>query len=216
MFATLMTVPLASAAGVGLGLGVEMAWLAAARLPARVLRAIGVLALFFFGPFVLVLPFLPAPLRGGPVSTSHLWELAARGIAGMLVTAGTMGSLDACDLREALLRLPIPRLVSAILLQIVHQTGTLVQETRRVAAALAVRGATARGRWHIVSALPQVWLPRVLLRAERVAAVMELRGFCDDRPDPFRAVKMGAADMAILLLATLLLALSIALRVVRS
>jgi energy-coupling factor transporter transmembrane protein EcfT len=133
----------------------------------------------------------------------------------MLVSIGTVASLSASDLREGLLRLPVPRVVSAILLQIVHQAATLFYETRRVASAVAVRGASnARVTgWRVLSSLPRVWLPRIIVRAERVAAAMELRGYCDGDLRSFRQHRMGLADGAALVLAIGVLGLSVMARI---
>ena len=133
----------------------------------------------------------------------------------MLVSVATVASLTASDLREALVRLPVPSIVSAILLQIVHQTATLFYETERVASAMAVRGASSGGTtaWRVLASLPKVWLPRVLVRAERVAAAMELRGYCDADLPSFRQHKSRPADAGVLVLSIAVLALAITLRV---
>ena len=133
----------------------------------------------------------------------------------MLVSVATVTSLTASDLREALVRLPVPSIVSAVLLQIVHQTGTLFYETQRVASAMAVRGASSGGvaAWRLLVSLPKVWLPRVLVRAERVAAAMELRGYCDADLPSFPRVKSRLADGAVVVLGIGVLALAITLRV---
>jgi energy-coupling factor transporter transmembrane protein EcfT len=55
-----------------------------------------------------------------------------------------------------------------------------------MAAAIAIRSGTARARTatRVLMSVSQLWLPRVAARAERVAAAMELRGFCrSDLPD---------------------------------
>jgi energy-coupling factor transporter transmembrane protein EcfT len=114
-----------------------------------------------------------------------------------------------------LVRLPVPRVVAAILLQIVHQTATLFYETRRVAAAMAVRGATGSlgTAWRVLVSLPQVWLPRVIGRAERVAAAMELRGFCDGEPHTFSEVETGVVDLVAVGLCLLAIVGAVAVRV---
>jgi energy-coupling factor transporter transmembrane protein EcfT len=127
-----------------------------------------------------------------------------RGLSGMLVTLGTVTSLSASDLREGLARLSIPRHVSAILLQIIHQAGTLVDETRQVASAMAIRGASGAGRtaWRVLASLPQVWIPRVVIRAEEVAAAMEVRGYGQDTIPSFHGNRLRPRDIIALLLAT--------------
>ena len=93
----------------------------------------------------------------------------------------TVASVSVSDLREGLTRLPLPGIVSAIVVQIVHQTATLFYETKRVASAMAVRGASGGGKGGLAGVVPvaPVWLPRIVDRADRVADAMELRGYCD-------------------------------------
>jgi cobalt/nickel transport system permease protein len=192
---------------------VVLSWLVACRPPWHVVRDAALLGLSLFLPY-----FLLVPLMGGGLDPARWWadlpialNVFVRGIAGILVTVAAVTTLTATDLRDGLAKLPIPRMVSAILVQIVHQTATLGYETRRVAAAMSVRGASGGGvtAWRVLSSLPQVWLPRVILRAERVAAAMEVRGFCEqDLPASDRNPSAWADATA---LAALLMALALAL-----
>ncbi len=215
VFAASMVAPAATAQGSLVVVGLVVAWLSACRPPLRVMRMTVLLGLVLFLPYVLLWPLLPAsPTEGWHSAAAILWAIVLRGLSGMLVTLGTIACLDGSDLREALARLPVPRLVSAILLQITHQTATLFHETKSVASAMAVRGASTAGMaaWHILRALPRVWLPRVVLRAERIASVMELRGYCDDHLCSFSKAKTRAADVVALLAAAAALTLSILMR----
>jgi energy-coupling factor transporter transmembrane protein EcfT len=217
-FTACMIAPAATVPG-SLGIAAIVAiWLAACRPPFRVVRMAVALGLVLFLPYFLLLPWLPdAPgSPGGSWRQALLvpWAVLCHGISGMLVSVATAASLSTGELREALVRLPLPDLVSAILLQIVHQAANLFYETKRVAAAMAVRGASGGGLagWRVLSSLPRVWLPRVIERAERVTAAMELRGYCDDESRSFQRSRIGLADGAVLLAAAGLLAASIALR----
>ncbi len=132
----------------------------------------------------------------------------------MLVSAATATSLTVTDLGRGLGRLPVPRMVSSILVQIVQQTATLWDETRSVAAAMALRGASGAGltTWRVLASLPRVWLPRVILRAERVSAAMEIRGYVGAvfvGSEPFR---LRPADTVALGLDVGLLGVAAALR----
>ncbi len=127
------------------------------------------------------------PLDGASAAAG--WEhgfavsanLLVRGVSGVLISMATVASVSVSDLREGLTRLPLPGIVSAIVVQIVHQTASLFYETKRVASAMAVRGASGGGKaaWQVLWSLPRVWLPRIVDRADRVADAMELRGYCD-------------------------------------
>jgi energy-coupling factor transporter transmembrane protein EcfT len=169
------------------------------------------LGLLLFVPTFLLLPFMPPDSGGFSVPAN----LLVRGMSGVLISMATVASVTVSDLREGLTRLPLPGIVSAVLVQIVHQTGTLFYETKRVASAMAVRGASGGGRaaWQVLWSLPRVWLPRIVDRADRVADAMELRGYCDGEARTVRSSPMRAADWAALAVALAVLGLAVVLRV---
>jgi energy-coupling factor transporter transmembrane protein EcfT len=217
-FAACMIAPAASASGSLFIAAVVAVWLTVCHPPLRVVCTTAALGLVLFLPYFLLLPLLPdAPsdFSGdfGP-ALAVPWSVLVCGMSGMLVSAATATSLSTGDLREALVRLPVPRVLSAILLQIVHQTAALFYETRRVAAAMAVRGASSGilGGLRVLVSLPRVWLPRVADRAERVACAMELRGFCDEELRPLRHERLGLADAAALIAAATVLGGAVVLR----
>jgi cobalt/nickel transport system permease protein len=198
---------------------VGAAWGAACWPPGRVVRASLLLGVALFLPYFLLLPLLPGgrAVTGGTPWHALIvpWAILLHGLCGMLVSLATVTSLSAGDLREALLRLPVPGIVSSILLQIVHQTANLFYETRRVAAAMAVRGASSGGvaAWRVLASLPGVWLPRIMVRAERVGAAMELRGYCDASLPSFRRAAVGLADIALLSAAAAALGVALSVRI---
>jgi len=167
------------------------------RLPGAVLRRVLLLGLALLLPVLLL-----APLTDGGIAVPG--RIVARGLGVMLVSAVTLGSLGGADLPAALVGVRMPAVLVAILVQIVHQVGTLVHETRRMAGAMAVRGATggSRAALRVAVALPSVWLPRVVDRAERVAAAMELRGLGLGLPVE-AARRLERADVLALLAAAL-------------
>ena len=57
------------------------------------------------------------------------------------------------------------------------------------------------------------WLPRIIDRAERVGAAMELRGFCDGPPPSFDRTTVGITDVAAIGASVAALALAICVRV---
>jgi energy-coupling factor transporter transmembrane protein EcfT len=183
VFAVCMIAPTATVPGTLVAAAVACCWLCACWPPARVVRTTLILGLVALLPYFLLAPFM----NTGPNVAASDRPLAiiggvfVRGMSSLVVSVATITTLSANDLREGLMRLPVPGAVSAILLQIVHQTATLAYETRQVASAMAVRGASTSGltAWRLLSSLPRVWLPRIVQRADRVAAAMELRGYCD-------------------------------------
>lgn len=104
-----------------------------------------------------------------------------------------------------------------LLVQIVHQTHALVAETRGLMQAIQVRGAASglRAVPAMAAALPRVWMPRIIDRAERVSDAMEVRRF-DSASIVADSAKWRRADLIGLGLATLGLAAAVTLRVVIS
>ena len=219
VFVACVAAPAATVAGSLAVLVATVAWVAACRPPGRLVRNTAALGLAAFLPYFLLLPLLPDAAWSGPApwlrALAVPWSILLRGMSSILISMATATTLGGSDLHEALVRLPLPAVVSAILLQIVHQTATLIDETRRVASAMAVRGAS-RGvvtAWRLVSSLSRVWLPRLLVRAERVAAAMELRGYLDRALRPLRRIDTSFADTAVIVLALGLLVFAVLLRV---
>jgi len=224
VFAACLIAPTTGATGVLFLVGISTAWLLACRPPLAVLRRALGLALTFWLPLWLLLPLLaqlPLAAAGGVAGGRYgaalalLAALLLRGLALLLVALSAVATLSPSALREAPLRLPLPRLAVAIVLQLVQQTASLVAETQRIAAALVVRGATsggARRRWRVLGALPRVWLPRVIARAERVGDAMELRGFDRAALRSLRSQTLGRRDVTAGALALGLLAIASALR----
>lgn len=216
-FATCVVAPAATKPGTALVATVTILWLIACGTPGRVVRTV-----LFFGLAVLLPYFLLVPLiQTDATATRHLsgplavpFAVVLHGLSCSLISVATITTLTASDLREGLARLPVPGIVSAILLQIVHQAATLAYETRRVAIAMSVRGAASGGvaALRLLSSLPRVWLPRVILRAERVATAMELRGYCDADLRNLGCVEVRLADRLALALAFVALGLAIAAR----
>ncbi len=164
-----------SAAGVGIAATAAAGWLAACGPPVKVL------ALPLAGAVAGLLPAVVlagagvgwgegvAPALGVAVA------LALRGAAAAVAAMATAATLTPAELAAGLAALGVPRPVAAILLQILHQTGVLLEEVGRIGTALAVRGG-GRGGVRLAAALPGVWLPRLVGRGERVAVAMEVRG----------------------------------------
>jgi energy-coupling factor transporter transmembrane protein EcfT len=190
-------------------------------MPARAVRSFAVLGLGVFLPFFLLAPFLvprAAPGAAGWAAWTRAlvgpWDVVLHGLAGMFVGAATVTSLSASDFRRGLLALPLPHSVAAVLIQIVHQTGVLLSETSRVSAAVAVRAGAGAGpaAWRALFSLPRVWLPRIMIRAERVAAAMDMRGYAEADLRILGGTTLGWPDWGALAGACLALALAAALR----
>lgn len=181
VFAASLIVPAATWPGAALAVAASLAWLAACRPPLRTMRVALSLGLSVLSSSLLLVCLLTLASESNSAPLTVCLGLLVAGTSAFISTLTTVTVLSMSDLREGLLRLPVPAMVSGILLQMIHQTATLAYETRRMAAAMAVRGATSNrlSGLKLLTSLPRVWLPRVIERADRVAAAMELRGYCD-------------------------------------
>lgn len=182
VWAACLLAPL-SGGGVALLVVAAGGWIAARGVPWRVQRAMLVVSCAACLPLVVLAGVASAARAArwaelGP-SLVTLGELLLRGVAAALVVTATAAALGMDDLRAALAALPTPAGVATISLQIVHQTTALLDETARIVTALAVRAA-GRGGCRLLLALPRVWLPRLLARAERVAIAMQVRGVSEE------------------------------------
>jgi energy-coupling factor transporter transmembrane protein EcfT len=215
-FAVCMVSPVTNWQGVAAITGVLVLWEALVRPPARVIRSTLLLGLVLFLPYFLLTPLIHKELAEGDWSRALLvsWSVFFRGMTSMQASVSTATALSASDLRQGCSRLPIPRVFRAVLIQIVQQIANLVYETQRVASAIAVRGGTTgyRAGIKVVTSLPRVWLPRVIERAERVGAAMELRGYCERDIEQLGVIANDKMDYLANTLAVITLAAAALLR----
>jgi len=215
-FTACLLAPATTGAGAAAVAAVVLLWWLLCRPPLRLAWGAALLGAALFLPDLALAPLIRAEAPGGGWSGSFAapWAVALRGWSTMQIGISSVATLSLVELRQALARLPVPRVAAAVLLQIIHQAATLMAETRRIGAALAVRAAAAgtRSRLRVVSSLPRVWLPRVAARAERVAAAMELRGFRGEAVPPSATPALRARDLLATGLAVAGLAAVIALR----
>jgi energy-coupling factor transporter transmembrane protein EcfT len=182
-FATCMIAPATNWIGVTGILSTVVLWGVLVRPPVRIIGSTLLLGLILFLPYFFLVPLIHTESAGGGWlgAFGAPWTVFLRGMTAMQASVLTATALSASALRQGLNRLPVPRVISAVLIQIVHQATSLLYETQRVASAIAVRGGTTgyRTGLRLLTSLPRVWLPRVVDRAERVGAAMELRGYCE-------------------------------------
>jgi len=189
--------------------------------PRRFIEVV-VVGVFVFAPVFLLTPWLGggASLLEIPVVGSVTRQgvntaatIVARGVVALVLGAVLAASLDATDLALGLKRLPLPRIVVVMVLQVGRWVGVLLAETYRMSQAIALRGAGRglAGGWLVVSNIPLVWVPRVTRRARRVAWAMEVRGYGGELPTgPVN--KLGLADVGSATLAVLVLVAAILIR----
>jgi hypothetical protein len=126
--------------------------------------------------------------------------VALKGLSATIVGLATVSSLGPQALHDAIIRIPLPALARLLVLQMVHQAEVLRRETARIHQALVVRGGVGgvRGVWMFAKAIPGVWLPRVLFRADRVGMAMDMREYGAVVPEG-RAVRWRGIDFGMVL-----------------
>lgn len=166
-----------------------LVWLIICRPEQRIIIKSLKIGAFFFLPFVILLPWIKIPLF-----------VSIRGLSLLIIGMSTMHSVAKSEIIPALSSLPLPSVVRMIIIQVLYQTGTLQNETARMAKALKVRNVTAgiAMRRSLIFKWPAAWLLRVLVRAERVSNAMEMRDYTNF---PFKnfILKTTAIDVAFIL-----------------
>ena len=215
-FAACLIAPASTPPGAAAAILCALVWAALCRPPRKVACGAFALGLAVFLPYFIFAPVarLEDPSRGWLGALSAPWGVFLRGMTGMQASIATVTALSASELRQGLVRLPVPGVVVAILLSIIQQAHTLLYETRGIGHAIAVRGGGAGlgSGLRILASLPRVWLPRIIHRAERVAAAMEVRGYCLRDAKALGTVSASPIDGIALALSLLTLAGVIALR----
>jgi energy-coupling factor transporter transmembrane protein EcfT len=213
---TCLLMPAATVAGLAAIVATVVVWLWLCRPPAAAVRDAALLGLALLSPILLLTPLIraAAPEAGWTAAAASPWSVVVHGLAVILASVAAVSSVSPSALRQGLAKSPVPEIVALILLQIVQQTSTLLSETRRIAAATAVRGGTvpARTTLSLLISIPKVWLPRIIARADRVAAAMDLRGFGEVKLEALGAARLTPLDALAIAIATLALAAAAALR----
>lgn len=216
VFACCATAPLGSPAGVTLFAVAWLAWLLGCAMRLRRFALTLGFAFCLFAPLLLLAPF--SRCNGSAATWTEALraplQLGARGVAGVTVCAGALSLLSLAEFSIAVAALPLPRVVTGLLVQIVHQTALLIDESRRMTDALRVRGvpsARLAVRLRVAAALPAGWLARMVTCAVRVGDAMEVRGF-DGRMPTAPAIRFACSDWMVMAGSALLAAGALILR----
>lgn len=181
-FTSCSIVPLSDLRCVALLVFVLVGWTVWCGIPLRRLGAALCFAGCLFLPLLLFAPLARLHAEAGSWSEAFRAPLviALRGVSCVVVCAAAMAALELSELGQGLAGLPLPHAPVALIVQIAHQTTLLADESVRMAMALRLRGVPTSGaavRLRCLFALPVLWLVRLLMRAERVSAAMDVRGF---------------------------------------
>ncbi len=182
VFISCLFAPLHQPLGMALVCGAVVGWVWLCGVPRKNLVGLLLYAGILFLPLFLLTPWVPPP----HTASSHWFgavrvplEIGIRGTGCIFICAATIATLDFAELGTALGGLPVPRTMAILIMQIVHQTAMLTNETGRISSALRIRGLPSRltMRLRVLGAFPAIWVLRIMNRAERVAVAMDLRGF---------------------------------------
>lgn len=186
------------------------------------IRPLARMYLLGYIPFVAVIllarQFLPEISEGGNRTdvTAFVWSVLLRGAATMGIAASSVAAMTTSEFEEGLHRLIHVQLLTLLIMQILQQTGVLLAETRRASDAIALRSSSG-GRYGMLLLarnIPNVWLPRMLYKAERVASAMEVRQF-GDTPVVQAHGNLSWKEWLFLIFSVLVLATSVALHTYR-
>lgn len=182
VFASCLIASVYNPLGMSLVCGAVIGWVLLCGVPRKSLVGLSLYACVLFLPLFLLTPWMETHH-----TASSNWfsaarvplEIGIRGTGCIFVCAATIASLDLAEFSTGLGDLPIPRTLAILIIQIVHQTAMLTNESWRISSALRIRGLPSRftTRLRFLPALPAIWLLRIMNRAERVAVAMDLRGF---------------------------------------
>lgn len=214
VFLSVLLAPLPTRAGAVVVMSGVASWVALTGLSLGAVARLTALGGVLLSPYLLLAVVFPVEDGPAIVELGVPLSVVAKGIGGMLVSISTLAALNPSSFRTGLESLRAPRTVISLLAQILQQTGTLWSETQRMSQALKVRAAVG-GRfshWRAVAALPRVWLPRLLDRAERVGAAMEVRGYVEPYSARRPAAVVAPFDLLVLVACAVLLTTSLFIR----
>ena len=215
-FTSCSVVPLENPYGVCLFFILILGWSAVCVFPLRRLIQALLLSACLFLPLLLLVPIACIQSDSGawtdPLKAALF--IGFRGTACIMICGASMSVLNLAEFGQGLAALPLPHSMAALLLQIVHQTATLADESRQMMMALRVRGVSSASvvvRLRCIFALPIFWLLRLLQRAEHVSSAMEVRGF-DGLLHQDCAEQISTADRCARILAFLIFGFVLCLR----
>lgn len=211
-----LLVPMQSVTGVTIAVTTTVCWIVLAAMPIKLILRCGIISLILFFPFLLLSPWMAED----PLSDSSVTEritktasIALRSACTLFIAASTIATLPIYDVHRGLTRLPLPRSLIALIVQLINQTMLLTEETMRIIGVLRLRGASGVHGFRVLFSFPIVWMVRMLFRAERTAAAMTVRGYGIEYSSTLDTDKLNAADTIALIVSSGLLCVSLFMRI---
>lgn len=173
----------AKTGGLLLTLAIVLGWYLMVKPPALLKKPLLIFSLILFLPFLIFTPFIdtsmPAEKLLVPMPYAVVWRLIIHGMGALFVSVWTFSTVSLFELEQAFGKLKIPRPICELVLQIIHQSHALALEARNITQAIKIRGAVEgyRNTIAMAASVPQVWLMRILYRAEKVGEAMQIRGY---------------------------------------
>jgi energy-coupling factor transporter transmembrane protein EcfT len=210
-----LLIPLQSITGIVFMPIIAICWCVLAAMPLKMLVRCTIASLILFFPFLLLTPWMTI----GSSSVTPMIDrfaqavtIALRSTCVLFIAASTIASLAIQDVHRGLASIPIPRTFVILIVQLINQTILLTEETFRIIGVLRLRGASGVRGIRVLFSFPIVWMVRMLFRAERTAAAMTVRGYGIESETEGEIVKLTIADMLTIICASVVLVVSILMR----
>jgi len=193
-----LLIPLKSVIGIVFISVAATCWCILAAMPGKMLIRCAIVSLILFFPFLLLTPWMTIGSSTMISMTDRIAQagtIALRSICCLFIAASTIAVLAIQDVHRGLAYIPIPRTFVVLIVQLIHQTMLLTEETLRIIQVLRLRGASGVRGIRVLFSFPIVWMVRMLFRAERTAAAMTVRGYGIEAIMTDKSIQLTIADV---------------------
>ena len=167
---TLLILPSSSTAGIISGILIVLSWNLLCGSPVKIYEILLPPSAIALVPFIIL-----STMSGFAVTGSILFH----SLASLFICIGGFTSLTMNDFHEGISLMPLSGSVSALIIQIVHQTLLLVSETQMIMMSMRLRMAGSRNldKCGVMFNFPVVWLERLVHKAGSISDAMVLRNY---------------------------------------
>ena len=211
-----LLVPLKTVGGMVFLILSSLCWVMFAAMPRKMIVRCAVASIILFFPFLLLSPWMTVDsLIASPMvaRTTQAAGIALRSTCMLFIAASTIASLTMYDVHCGLVRMPVPRSLVVLIVQLINQTMLLAEETTRIISVLRLRSASGVHGIRVLFSFPVVWMVRMLFRAERTASAMAVRGYGIEMVAKGETIRLTVAELSIITGAVLLFTASIIMRI---